>query len=1071
MVPAGADDAGVTTVPPPSPGPTFVLADEVVSPLTGQLWQVFKSDEASYATNGTLQVPSLDAAWAAEAHALSPAARVLLKLAPSLRAQAVDGGDAPLRVFATLRDQPVPDLAADVWARFEPRLAPLRARLLAAPADRDAADAHEAIASEARRVLLSEARATMADAQDAVVGDALARGWQVLDRGWLVNDLLLVVSSSDLLLLAADERVAHVDPDPLLRPRLDVANKDQRTYDVWQDGQTGASGAFDPAIIDTGVDGAHPAFAGKTVTAKVFHDTAQGDGCYDDNAASTDDIHGHGTSTSSIAASGDAGFPGSAKGAPTVLHGKAGFNLVLGCPFAPLGGGAMYDSDGRKAVNWSVATAADPAEGINLSFGGDDGCEAGDGDSGQERFFDALAYSLDIPTTISAGNDGNGSCTTTDPCDAYNVLCVGAVDDKDSASRGDNAIAGFSSRGPTGDGRLKPDLTASGVDLRSANAFWENEADWVDFSGTSMAAPLTLGAVTLLQNGGVTRAMDLKALLMATGERSAPYAKGNAYGYGYVDAKKAWDHRGHILHTNAPAVGTDVLYKLGSADAAALVWQRHATWAGSDVPGVVPLPMSDLDLFVYDEADNAPVLSDTKVKDYAGDSFTASRPVARLRTVSLASGLSSEPFALATTGAITGPFTLPSLSLAASAPSGANTGTAFTVWANATDTGQLRANGVRFNLTLAAGCSTPSANPATLSGIEPGATGGVSWSVTCTTPGTAAFTARVDTTAKQYGLGLPSAQVALSVSIVSGNAAPTVNLTTPANGARLGSSTVTVTATATDDAGVASVSVQADGGSFQGMTCTGPATAPSCTRDVTLADGAHTLRVKACDGPGLCVQSGLVSVTVDTLPPAIALTGPADGAWLAAPFTVSATATDAGTGVSTADVQVDGGAFEGMTCTGPASNLNCTRSMTGLADGDHQLRARACDSAGLCGFSGTLTVHVDSTPPTVGVARPAAGSLILGDVETAQLPLSQATVVATQSLTVRATASDTGPAGAAVVKVTFSLGARSCVATAAPWQCSIPTAGYFYSGSLAARAEDRAGNVATATRAIVVAGG
>ncbi len=103
------------------------------------------------------------------------------------------------------------------------------------------------------------------------------------------------------------------------------------------------------------------------------------------------------------------------------------------------------------------------------------------GNSGRARY---LTPSNEI-------DDGFRTVSITDPGNAESVVTVGATHRRDPHTYG---VSYFSSRGPTGDGRLKPDLVAPGEKIRSTVP--DDRDDRLD--GTSMAAPHVSGAAALI---------------------------------------------------------------------------------------------------------------------------------------------------------------------------------------------------------------------------------------------------------------------------------------------------------------------------------------------------------------------------------------------------------------------------------------------------------------------------------------------------------------------------------------------------------------------------------------------
>ena len=163
---------------------------------------------------------------------------------------------------------------------------------------------------------------------------------------------------------------------------------------------------------------------------------------------------------------------------------------------------------------------------------------------------------------FAAGNDGLYTCSSYPAsfgtvksgwqC-AKNVLTVGAM------NQADYSITGFSSRGPVRDGRLKPEIVASGYNTVStvySNLYGPN-------SGTSMAAPVITGATTILNeryrqlHGGATaKAALIKAMLCNTAEDLGNAGPDYTYGFGMLNARKAveaMEGNQYFISTSTPA--------------------------------------------------------------------------------------------------------------------------------------------------------------------------------------------------------------------------------------------------------------------------------------------------------------------------------------------------------------------------------------------------------------------------------------------------------------------------------------------------------------------------------------
>lgn len=102
-------------------------------------------------------------------------------------------------------------------------------------------------------------------------------------------------------------------------------------------------------------------------------------------------------------------------------------------------------------------------------------------------------------------------------------------------------IASFSSRGPTADLRIKPDLVAPGVEINSTVPKALDPSGQYRFSGTSMAAPHAAGAAALLHQIDPERTpAQIKSALVGTAT-SLTDAGPNVHGSGRLDVSAAVD--------------------------------------------------------------------------------------------------------------------------------------------------------------------------------------------------------------------------------------------------------------------------------------------------------------------------------------------------------------------------------------------------------------------------------------------------------------------------------------------------------------------------------------------------
>ena len=171
------------------------------------------------------------------------------------------------------------------------------------------------------------------------------------------------------------------------------------------------------------------------------------------------------------------------------------------------------------------------------------------------------------------------------------------------------------------------------------------------------------------------------------------------------------------------------------------------------------------------------------------------------------------------------------------------------------------------------------------------------------------------------------------------DAEPTVELTAPADGAVV-SGDITVTATATDDVAVQSVTFYFDGGLPIGQDSSAPYTTSLVT--TSYSAGTHEISATATDSAGHTSAVAFHTIVIDNTTPVAEITsGPPDGAHVAAGVapTYAYATSDGESGIGSVQCGLQGLPLDTCPQTG-------SRSFPGLAAGTYVFELRATDRAG-----------------------------------------------------------------------------------------------------------------------------
>jgi len=377
------------------------------------------------------------------------------------------------------------------------------------------------------------------------------------------------LTKGQIIALSQLRAVKQVEHDVLVFPHLDASQQwfgttDART-DFGVDGNADDSATYSKddiviAILDTGIDPDHVDLDDDKIIA--WRDATINDdqtGPYDELG----DCIGHGTHVASIAAGegeGDATLKGVAPGAALVGIKVLSLRKIQGqfvCTAATseIVDGVQWMIDNKDLYGINVA---------NMSLGSA-GCSDG---TGSLSIIVNSAVDAGIVMTVSAGNEGPGPCTIGDPAAASEAITVGVMADVlpgASATNvcGDNDLpnagfylACFSSRGPTADDRIKPDIASPGTFINAASA--GTTSGYKTLSGTSMSSPFTAGVAALMLHANpflttaqIKQAIEDSALDWGPTGKDVDYGSGRLQGYDAVKAAGSFTGTGPAVPSHS----------------------------------------------------------------------------------------------------------------------------------------------------------------------------------------------------------------------------------------------------------------------------------------------------------------------------------------------------------------------------------------------------------------------------------------------------------------------------------------------------------------------------------------
>ncbi|HEX8067571.1 MAG TPA: S8 family serine peptidase [Thermoleophilaceae bacterium] len=291
---------------------------------------------------------------------------------------------------------------------------------------------------------------------------------------------------------------------------------------AWARGARGAGAVV--AVLDSGVDLAHPDLAGKLLEGVDL--VPGGSAC-----PGPQDENGHGTHV--------AGIVGAVAGNGIGVAGTAPDASILPVRVLDPKGDEPVEGVVFEGIRWAADHGADV---INLSLSGPPLLSVVTGSDAESAAAVDYAWSKGAVVVAAAGNDSFPLCN--EPAAAQRAVCVAATDSAGAPSYYSNFPAtpdrNVAVRAPGGEGSVfcedSSDVWSTVWPGDSTDAGCGLIDGYETFAGTSMATPFVSGVAAMLAARGLTNAQIVECLRTTSGNHGA---YDPAYGYGVVDADAA----------------------------------------------------------------------------------------------------------------------------------------------------------------------------------------------------------------------------------------------------------------------------------------------------------------------------------------------------------------------------------------------------------------------------------------------------------------------------------------------------------------------------------------------------